>query len=100
MWVKAQRTIILLLLYNVTALMWLYYIVMVSQHATYEMWKAHWCMRVVCDADRVDDCEIKKDKTRLNEIKAMKQAWEAMEEGRAARVSKGVLTTNNVASWL
>merc|ERR1739838_973961 len=59
-----------------------------SDHATYEMWKAHGCMRVVCDADRVDDCEIKKDKTRLNEIKAMKQAWEAMEEGRAARAKE------------
>jgi len=45
-------------------------------------------MRVVCDSDRVDDIEIKKDRTRAREVRAMKQAWEVLEEGRAEKAKE------------
>ena len=36
-----------------------------------------------------DEIEVKKDTERQDEIKAMKQAWEAAEPGRAAKVEEG-----------
>jgi len=48
--------------------------------------RAYWLMRFVADAEVGDDIELKKDTQRQEEIRAMKQAWETAEPGRAVKV--------------
>ena len=40
----------------------------------------------MCDSDKADDLDVKKDTFRIQEIKAMKKAWEQMDPGRATKV--------------
>ncbi|XP_034157735.2 androglobin [Pangasianodon hypophthalmus] len=47
--------------------------------------KPHWTLRVVSEQSELEQIEVKKDTERLEQIKAMKLAWEAAEPGRAAK---------------
>ncbi|UJR30270.1 hypothetical protein I4U23_017808 [Adineta vaga] len=47
--------------------------------------KAHWILRVVCDADKADELTIKKDTERHEELINTKKAWETLETGRAQK---------------
>ncbi|XP_063712017.1 androglobin-like isoform X5 [Symsagittifera roscoffensis] len=51
--------------------------------------KPHWLLRVVIDTseNQQGDCEIKKDTERIEQIRAMKQAWERADPGRAERAA-------------
>eukprot|EP00058_Branchiostoma_floridae_P013566 XP_002599054.1 hypothetical protein BRAFLDRAFT_81713 [Branchiostoma floridae] len=45
--------------------------------------KPYWMLRLVSDGTAAEELEVKKDTERQEEIKAMKQAWEAAEPGQA-----------------
>ncbi|XP_058249061.1 androglobin isoform X1 [Hemibagrus wyckioides] len=47
--------------------------------------KPHWTVHVVSEKADVEQIEVKKDTERLEQIKAIKLAWEAAEPGRAAK---------------
>ncbi|KAJ8026646.1 Androglobin [Holothuria leucospilota] len=47
--------------------------------------KPYWTLRIVLDQTPTDEVDIIKDTERQDEIRAMKQAWEAAEPGRAAK---------------
>ncbi|KAM6434036.1 androglobin [Rhynochetos jubatus] len=47
--------------------------------------KPYWTLRLVSEQREADILEVKKDTQRTEEIKAMKQAWEAAEPGRAIK---------------
>ncbi|KAK3097303.1 hypothetical protein FSP39_008511 [Pinctada imbricata] len=53
--------------------------------------KPHWTLRVVSDAAAENDIEVKKDTERADEIRALKRAWEAAEEGRAVKAQQSRL---------
>uniref|UniRef100_A0A8C0FAX9 Androglobin n=1 Tax=Bubo bubo TaxID=30461 RepID=A0A8C0FAX9_BUBBB len=48
--------------------------------------KPYWTLRLVSEQREADILEVKKDTQRTDEIKAMKQAWESAEPGRAIKV--------------
>lgn len=50
--------------------------------------KPNWILRFVIEQNEAEALDIKKDTERADEIKAMKQAWEAAEPGRAVKVTK------------
>lgn len=52
------------------------------------MTKAHWTLRVVVDQSRTESIDVTKDLERLDQIKAMKKAWELAEPGRYAKVAQ------------
>ncbi|KAI0209587.1 Androglobin [Lamellibrachia satsuma] len=60
-----------------------------SQH--FDLSKPNWLLRVVSDATSADDIEVKKDTERVDEIRAMKKAWEDAEPGRAAKAMQSRL---------
>ena len=47
---------------------------------------ANWSLRFITDVDVAEEVELKKDTHRQEEIRALKQAWEAAEPGRAVKV--------------
>ncbi|XP_056200360.1 androglobin [Falco biarmicus] len=47
--------------------------------------KPYWTLRLVSEQRQADVLEVKKDTQRADEIKAMKQAWESAEPGRAIK---------------
>ncbi|NWR73225.1 ADGB protein, partial [Centropus unirufus] len=47
--------------------------------------KPYWTLRLVSEWREADNLEVKKDTERLDEIKAMKHAWESAEPGRAIK---------------
>ncbi|NXO47094.1 ADGB protein, partial [Aramus guarauna] len=47
--------------------------------------KPYWTLRLVSEQREADVLEVKKDTQRADEIKAMKQAWESAEPGRAIK---------------
>nr|DBA26857.1 TPA: hypothetical protein GDO54_011063 [Pyxicephalus adspersus] len=47
--------------------------------------KPFWTLRLVSETSEAETLEIKKDTERIDEIRAMKQAWEAAEPGRAVK---------------
>lgn len=49
--------------------------------------KPYWILRVVTEHNEAEYLEVKKDTERADEIRAMKQAWEMAEPGRAIKVS-------------
>ena len=49
--------------------------------------RQHWTLRVVSDASQTEDIDVKKDTERIDEIRAIKRAWEEAEPGRAARAA-------------
>ncbi|XP_038078681.1 androglobin-like isoform X2 [Patiria miniata] len=51
----------------------------------FDFTKPNWTLRVVLDQTPTEEVEIKRDTERQDEIRAMKQAWEAAEPGRAAK---------------
>ncbi|XP_048577844.1 androglobin isoform X3 [Nematostella vectensis] len=55
-----------------------------SSQQQFDSSKPNWTLRVFSDSS-AEEIEIKKDTERQDEIKAMKQAWEAAEPGRAAK---------------
>uniref|UniRef100_A0A8C0GB82 Androglobin n=1 Tax=Chelonoidis abingdonii TaxID=106734 RepID=A0A8C0GB82_CHEAB len=48
--------------------------------------KPYWILRLVIEQSEAEVLELKKDTERADEIKAMKQAWESAEPGRAIKV--------------
>ncbi|NXG07015.1 ADGB protein, partial [Sakesphorus luctuosus] len=54
-----------------------------SQQSTLS--KPYWTLRVVSEQREVDILEVKRDTQRADEIRAMKQAWESAEPGRAVK---------------
>ncbi|NXE22524.1 ADGB protein, partial [Ardeotis kori] len=47
--------------------------------------KPYWTLRLVSEQREADILEVKKDTQRVDEIRAMKQAWESAEPGRAVK---------------
>ncbi|XP_061480044.1 androglobin isoform X3 [Rhineura floridana] len=47
--------------------------------------KPYWILRLVTEQNEVEALDLRKDTERADEIKAMKQAWEAAEPGRAVK---------------
>ncbi|NXA37706.1 ADGB protein, partial [Eudromia elegans] len=47
--------------------------------------RPYWTLRLVSEQKEADVLEVKKDTERADEIKAMKQAWESAEPGRAVK---------------
>ncbi|XP_070569023.1 androglobin-like isoform X9 [Ptychodera flava] len=54
----------------------------------FDISKPNWILRVVLEQTPTEEIEIKKDTERQDEIRAMKQAWEAAEPGRAAKAQE------------
>ncbi|KAH0622366.1 hypothetical protein JD844_024615 [Phrynosoma platyrhinos] len=50
--------------------------------------KPFWILRLVAEQHEVEALDLKKDTERADEIKAMKQAWEAAEPGRAIKAAQ------------
>lgn len=50
--------------------------------------KPYWILRLVTEHSEGDFFEVKKDTERADEIRALKQAWETTEPGRAVKVSR------------
>ncbi|XP_030053895.1 androglobin [Microcaecilia unicolor] len=53
--------------------------------------KPHWILRVVTEQSEADALELKKDTERIDDIKAMKQAWESTEPGRSVKAMQARL---------
>ncbi|XP_029449900.1 androglobin [Rhinatrema bivittatum] len=53
--------------------------------------KPHWILHVVTELSEGDALELKKDTDRLDDIKAMKQAWESTEPGRSVKAMQARL---------
>nr|KAF6503683.1 androglobin [Rousettus aegyptiacus] len=53
--------------------------------------KPYWILRLVTEHSEADLFEVKKDTERADEIRAMKQAWETAEPGRAIKASQARL---------
>ncbi|VFV25445.1 Hypothetical predicted protein [Lynx pardinus] len=53
--------------------------------------KPYWILRLVTEHNEADSFELKKDTERADEIRAMKQAWEMTEPGRAIKASQARL---------
>ncbi|XP_058522922.1 androglobin isoform X1 [Ochotona princeps] len=53
--------------------------------------KPYWILRLVTEHNEFDYFEVKKDTERADEIRAMKQAWESTEPGRAIKASQARL---------
>ncbi|KPP67075.1 androglobin-like [Scleropages formosus] len=53
--------------------------------------RPHWTLRFVSDQSDTDSAEVKKDTERADEIRAMKQAWEAAEPGRSVKAMQARL---------
>lgn len=60
--------------------------------------KPHWTLRLVSEQREADILEVKKDTQRADEIKAMKQAWESAEPGRAIKVMSECSLCSDVSS--
>ncbi|XP_062043267.1 androglobin [Lepus europaeus] len=53
--------------------------------------KPYWILRLVTEHNEFDYFEVKKDTERADEIRAMKQAWESTEPGRAIKAAQARL---------
>ncbi|KAK1805490.1 hypothetical protein P4O66_019790, partial [Electrophorus voltai] len=53
---------------------------------TLDLTKPHWTLCVASEPSAADRIEVRKDTERLEQIRAIKQAWETAEPGRAAKV--------------
>lgn len=51
------------------------------------MTKPHWTLGVVIDQSSTESIHVAKDTERLDQIKAMKKAWEMAQPGRHAKVT-------------
>lgn len=52
-----------------------------------DLTKPNWTLRVVSDKSKTESMEVRKDTERLDQIKALKKAWEMAEPGRCAKVT-------------
>ncbi|XP_008121170.2 androglobin isoform X2 [Anolis carolinensis] len=50
--------------------------------------KPFWILRLVAEQPEIEALDVRKDTERADEIKAMKQAWEAAEPGRAVKAAQ------------
>lgn len=57
-----------------------------------DLTKPNWTLRVVIDKSKTGSIEVKKDTERLDQIKAIKKAWEMAEPGRSAKVTQNGIT--------
>lgn len=53
-----------------------------------DLTKANYTLRVAVDQSQAENIVVKKDVERIEQIKAIKRAWEAAEPGRAAKVTE------------
>lgn len=53
-----------------------------------DLTKPNWTLRVVSDKSKTGSIEVTKDTERIDQIKAMKKAWEMAEPGRCAKVTQ------------
>ncbi|XP_070589777.1 androglobin isoform X3 [Erythrolamprus reginae] len=60
--------------------------------------KPFWILRLVVEQNETDAVDLKKDTERADEIKAMKQAWEAAEPGRAIKAAQERVRYVNMCS--
>uniref|UniRef100_A0A8C8RYN9 Androglobin n=1 Tax=Pelusios castaneus TaxID=367368 RepID=A0A8C8RYN9_9SAUR len=65
--------------------------------------KPYWILRLVIEQSEAEVLELRKDTERADEIKAMKQAWESAEPGRAVKVTRArpltVTLYKNFQGW-
>ncbi|XP_061785784.1 androglobin isoform X1 [Nerophis lumbriciformis] len=59
-----------------------------SEDTSLDLTKANFMLRVAVDKSQAESIEVKKDTERIEQIKAIKRAWEAAEPGRAAKAWK------------
>ncbi|XP_041661705.1 androglobin [Cheilinus undulatus] len=55
------------------------------QETSFDSTKAHWSLHVVSDISKAESIKVTKDTERLEQIKAIKKAWESAEPGRYAK---------------
>ncbi|XP_034555079.1 androglobin isoform X2 [Notolabrus celidotus] len=55
------------------------------QDTNLDLTKANWSLRVVSDKSKAESIKVTKDTGRLDQIKAIKKAWEMAEPGRCAK---------------
>lgn len=53
-----------------------------------DLTKPNWTLRVVSDKSKKEHIKVKKDTERMDQIKAIKKAWEMAEPGRFAKVTQ------------
>ncbi len=53
-----------------------------------DLTKPNWTLRVVSDKSQTASIEVTKDTERMDQIKAIKKAWETAEPGRCAKVTQ------------
>lgn len=64
------------------------------------MTKPNWTLRVVTDQSTAESVDVTKATERLDQIKAMKQAWEMAQPGRYAKVPQRSRTVGFPAGTL
>lgn len=52
-----------------------------------DLTKPNWMLRVVTDNSKAKGIDVKRDTERIDQIKAIKKAWEMAEPGRSAKVT-------------
>lgn len=60
----------------------------------------YWILRIVTEQKEADFLEVKKDTRRVDEIRAMKEAWESAEPGRAVKVISEYLISISAVMFL
>lgn len=53
-----------------------------------DLTKPNWTLRVVSDKSKTESIKVTKDTERVDQIKAIKKAWEMAEPGRCAKVTQ------------
>ncbi|XP_078029942.1 androglobin [Epinephelus lanceolatus] len=66
-----------------------------SRQASLDLTKANWTLRVVSDKSKSESLEVTKDTERIDQIKAIKKAWEMAEPGRCAKAFQSRLKFQN-----
>ncbi|XP_030576721.1 LOW QUALITY PROTEIN: androglobin [Archocentrus centrarchus] len=56
-----------------------------TQEVSLDLTKPNWMLRVVTDNSKTEGIKVKKDTERIDQIKAIKKAWEMVEPGRSAK---------------
>lgn len=67
--------------------LWFYLCASISVQSL-DLTKANWTLRVVTDKSEAESISMTKDTERMDQIKAIKEAWEAAEPGRGAKVTR------------
>ncbi|XP_006797304.1 androglobin [Neolamprologus brichardi] len=56
-----------------------------TNETSLDLTKPHWMLRVVTDNSKAKGIDVKRDTERIDQIKAIKKAWEMAEPGRSAK---------------